>query len=132
MHCSCDVPMDVDDCGVFQFSKEKIACKNHKCSECGEIILRGTRYENLTYFDGKFVTYKTCLDCLSARKQFFNEGYYFTMIWELLEEHIREKLIYKFPWSCLKNITKKSRERICGFIEELWKEEEEEEDENKT
>lgn len=45
------------------------------------------------------------------------------MLWELLEEHIREELILDFPWSCLKDITKNARERICEYIEELWEEE---------
>jgi hypothetical protein len=123
MDCSCEVPMDIDKCYTFQKFAVRKARKSQICCECSRIIDQKETYKKITDFtEGKFQHYSVCYDCLSVIEKFFTEGYYFTMVWELLEQHIREELIIDFPWSCLKDITKISRERICGIIEEIWNE----------
>lgn len=60
--------MDIEYCGTFLLRQLRTARKTYKCSECGEEILRGTKYEHLVDFDDKFIIYKTCPDCLSIRE----------------------------------------------------------------
>ena len=63
MSCYCD-----SESPEFYNSRDVIARKNHKCTECGEEIKVGESYE---YVFGKWggvtSTSKTCPDCLDLR-----------------------------------------------------------------
>jgi hypothetical protein len=123
MECSCEVPADVSFYSAFQKQKHPKARKVYKCYECGREIEKGEKYQKIVDFcEHKFSQYITCKDCLSVKEKFFTDGYYFGMVWEELEAHIRENLIRNFPWSCLTDLTKPARDKICEFIEELWEE----------
>ena len=63
MSCYCDA-----ESPEFYHAREFVARKEHKCSECGEYILTGEKYENTTgKWGGTLSIYKTCGDCLNLR-----------------------------------------------------------------
>lgn len=50
----------------------------HKCTECGDAIEPGEKYEHVTLLnDGYWSTYKTCRLCLRIRADFFCGGWYY-------------------------------------------------------
>jgi hypothetical protein len=68
------------------------ARKNYQCDECGEIIKKNMKYG---YYSGlyladiegnrrSFLTFRTCMDCLSLREEFF-EFFRLMSIWEDFE-----------------------------------------------
>ena len=83
----------------------RMAVKVHKCDECHENILPGETYEKAVgKIDGKLFAQKTCSSCLSVRNTFF-DSFYYEMIWEDLENEIRE-LNGKVPESCMIKLDK--------------------------
>ena len=122
MECSCSV--DVCSDGAITVLKEKIvtAKKEHKCSECGRKIKKEESYEYASgVWETKLNIYKTCLDCLSLRKQFFKDGFCYNAIWEMFEEEFRDTEI---PESCISKLTPGARAKVCVFIEWCWENDE--------
>lgn len=66
MNCACDY-----ETPEFYIRKTPLARKQHKCLECGCIIVVGERYENVrAKWEGVVSTCKTCPDCVELRKAF--------------------------------------------------------------
>ena len=86
MNESC-VCIEVDDHPQFSSIGEPKANKVHICCECNGDIAPGERYERATLlYDGHWNTYKTCKICLRIRKDWFQCGWYYGMMHELLLE----------------------------------------------
>jgi hypothetical protein len=84
-------------------SIERVARREHECSECGRLIHSGETYE---YFRGlwsdgqdEWVTVKTCLHCVIARGWLMSEcgGWIYTEVLDELREHWEEDTIYRAP-----------------------------------
>lgn len=117
--CSC---VFVDNTEVVTCLEQKIKKANRKyiCVECGCIIEKGDKYEYYrSIYCNIFDTYKTCLDCLSVRKEFFCEGFEFYSMWDLVHEHIYG-LDGEISSDCIVNLTKKARDKICDIIDGYW------------
>ena len=139
MNCTC-IDMDVNDYSEVLSDIMPTARKEHRCIECNRAIHIGEKYrkEN-TIYDGRFETYKTCIDCNSIRNEFICGGWYWGEILEAVAE-IENKLgqlaqqarnieavgnnIHDcgadISESAIAELTKPARERICEMIEEYW------------
>jgi hypothetical protein len=105
--CLC---IDIDnDVGSYELKRKIVtARKNHVCTECNEEIKPDQKYE-LVYWVYDFdniETFKTCIPCKNVRDDLFECGFYYTMLWENLEDHFRDVLpinefedeVYDFKW----------------------------------
>lgn len=120
MECSCDA--SINDAEYPEVFKKKIrkARKKHSCNECRRSIYPGEEYEHCSgKWDGAFETYKTCIDCLSLRDQFFSHGWCYRSLWPDFLDTIHE-WGYEVPESCISELTPKAREKVCKAIEEGW------------
>jgi len=121
MKCSCVyVGYDCgDSCYILQ---EKIvrAAKPHKCGECGSDICKGEKCE-IAYIvqNIQVSTEKTCMNCLSIRREFFCDGWTYTCILDDLREHI-SGVKGDISESCIASLTPKARERVCEMVERSW------------
>jgi len=126
--CGC-VYVEVDEFVTVISEGIRKARKPYKCGECGREITKGEQYEYIfATFEGRKENYRTCMDCLSVRKTFFCDGWYYGGIWELLSEHLQE-LHGTVPVDCLANITPNARAKVCELIEEYWEDLDDQEDE---
>jgi hypothetical protein len=117
--CSCIYVGDYDPAEVY-VQKTLKARKTHQCGECGRDILSKEHYERTWgIWDGMHNTYKTCADCLSARKEFFCEGWIHGEIWCNIGEHISE-IRGELSGDCLVALTPAARARVCEIIEDCW------------
>lgn len=118
--CSCIWVDSGDDMPEIHSEYDYTAKKQHKCSECGRIIMPGEKYEYVFgVWDGIPSIYKTCRDCQSVRNAFFCEGWLYSMIWDNVWEHLRE-INGNLESDCLLSLTKPSRDRVCDMIEKTW------------
>lgn len=84
-----------DDCEQSQLLREddRKARKEHRCCECARVIFVGETYHlDVTMYDGRLSTYKTCAHCMVARKWLSEEcgGWIYTAVEEDIGEHVRE------------------------------------------
>lgn len=128
MECSCEIDVDIDDAGPDFSSTKMLKAKiDHECIECRGVIKKGDQYEKTSgKWDGNFDSFRTCVDCLSRRKEFFRGGYYYGRIWENFETHV-DAVDGEISEKCLSNLTPVARGKACDIIQELWVEDEEDE-----
>ena len=70
MECSCEYVSDGDYAKVAT-SKIVTARKSHTCTECGEEIKAGNKYERVDgLWDDDWETFKTCWICLKIRNDY--------------------------------------------------------------
>jgi len=78
-----------------------VARKDHKCVECGRVILRGEQYhyDFQVYDTWPSSSYHTCLHCRVAQQWLIREcgGYLIEGTWEDIREHIQEYPALRFP-----------------------------------
>ena len=61
--CSCSI--SYDPASVYNRKIVK-ARKEHGCCECGDMIIKGERYEHVkACYDGSWSDFKTCLPCMN-------------------------------------------------------------------
>ena len=122
MSCGC-VYVGIDyDYSSHQWTTHPVARKRYVCCECWEAILPKEKYERVKGVrDGDWREYKTCLDCVSIRDQFFCEGYYWSRMWEFLNNHIQD-MEGNISSEYLMKLTPKARADVCDAIEEYWEE----------
>ena len=119
MECA-TVSVDVDDHCTTLRESQPTARKRHKCGECRGIIDVGEKYNlEVSLYDGNISTYKTCLDCMSIRREFFKGGFYYEGIVEALGEHVKDS-VGDISESCLASLTPGARARVCLMIEGCW------------
>ena len=121
MECSCEIDVGIDDgCPDFTSTKMVTAKKDHKCIECKGVIKKGEQYEKTVgKWDGNFDTFKTCLDCLSLRREFFRGGYYYGRIWEDFETYV-DAVGSEISEKCLSNLSPIARGKACDIIQAWW------------
>ena len=106
----------------YGFSNRRIrkARKEHKCCECGRMIMKDEQYELVAgnWYDC-WEHYKTCYDCTVIRDFFFCDGYYFTEMKERMQEHISD-FRGEIAEDCLSVLTPGGRGWLCEIIEEYW------------
>jgi len=123
MECACTIDTYFEG-GSASFCSEKIvtARKKHKCCECYRTINAGEKYEKVAgVWGGDFSTYKTCIDCVSVRNEFFNGGYIFENIWSEIKAHNHESQ-GAISEDCLVNLTPKSKSAVADIIEDYHNE----------
>lgn len=71
------------------------ARKNHRCCECGELILAGLPYKRIAgKWNGEFSQYKFCMTCVDLVEWYLSEidnyeyGYGFTTLYENIYESL--------------------------------------------
>lgn len=108
--------------------KTRTARKPNVCGECGRQIEAGEQYEHWQQlYDGGWSSYTTCADCLSIRKSFFCDGWFFECVLEHLREHI-EGVNGEVASECIVPLTPRAREMVCKMIEKAWAHLEDEDD----
>lgn len=111
---------DPDDMCTVLRTCTPTAMQPHKCDECRREIRKGEQYlREVTLFDGKVETWKTCIDCESIRKNFFKEGFFYGEIKAMLHDYVRDGN-GDVPESCLTSLTYGARNMVCAMIEEEW------------
>jgi len=117
MECAC-VNVDVDDYADLISDTTPTARKVFKCHECKEGITPGQQYRReVTVYDGRLETNRTCLDCISIRNAFFCGGWYWGDILDSLKEAIWDS-DGQISESCIASLTPGARERVCRMIDE--------------
>jgi hypothetical protein len=120
MECAC-ISMNVDGGGglvlkeIFPTAREP-----HKCYECGVLISPGDEYlyEKLLD-DGHIYTYKTCMSCLSLRKTFFCDGWYYGQTWDDFEGFV-SSCYGDISMSNVGKLHPVARARVCEILEQYW------------
>ncbi len=120
--CGC-VYVDVENTAKVATTTTPTAKKSHWCCECHREILPGEEYERVDGLWEVFETYKTCEDCLGVRNEFFCEAWEYEFVWERMYDHIRD-VFGEISSSCLVELTKPARDKICDMIEQWWENEE--------
>ena len=126
MDCSTVSCYADEECQVISATRQK-ARKLHRCNECKRTIDFKEEYERFVGKDDNLFTIKTCSDCLSARDVFFNDGYFYTMVWEQLEEHIHE-CCGDISESKISELSPRAQRRVCDIIAECWEKYEDEDE----
>lgn len=124
MNCA-TVGVSVDEFSQVLSMANPTARKRHRCGECREWIEPGEKYERIsTLFDGEFDEHKTCMGCVSIRKEFFKDGYYYEQVIQDFEEHVREcsGIISE---SAISRLSAKGKEKVSDILHEYWEEYEE-------
>ena len=103
----------------------RTARKEHKCHECSRVIAPKESYliETLL-FEGRISRHKTCLDCKSLRDNFFQDGWYYEEVRNMLLRHIRDS-DGDISESCIAALTPVAREYVCSVIEDMNQDDEE-------
>jgi hypothetical protein len=119
LDCACNIEVEHDSGPELFKQKIVMACKEHWCCECGELIIKGTEYEYVKgKWDGVFIKYKTCLNCASLRNEFFT-SYMYTQLWEDFDGYL-ESCDGDIPEDCITELLPLARGRVCEKIEDYW------------
>lgn len=120
MKCSCAIDFYEGDFEPVSLVKVKIrkARKQHSCTECERVIAAGERYENTSYlYEGVFFNCKMCVDCLSAKDQFFpSNGYCTGGMWEDIAQEVN-CADGEIPEACISELTETARGKLCDMID---------------
>lgn len=99
------------------------ARKLHSCDECHRLINKGEEYRReILKWGSKFFHHKYCEDCLSLREVFFSNGWYYTYLWEDMNDFIG-KVDGKISEFQITQLTKSARDKVCTLMQEMWDEE---------
>lgn len=131
MECGCSIEVDYDGGDGPEFFQEADhkARKQHKCCECKRTIEPDEVYRKESgRWNGGFESYKTCLDCLSMRQAFFC-GFYYEQVWQMFRDEMFETG-GDFNQTAMAKLTPAAREKACEIVEGIWKDEDEEADED--
>lgn len=87
------------------------AAKEHRCTECGELIAKGTKYERAKgCWDGSWSTYRTCLSCVEIRNHFACErGWIYGEVWSLEESFFPDM---KAGGPCMEGLSPAAKDRL--------------------
>lgn len=122
MECSC-IGTDYDGEGwdIGPSETYPIAKKNWTCCECREKIPKGEKYSCYSgKTDGRFIVYRTCLDCRSVTNHLFC-GWTFECVWDDVWCHISDTQ-GEISWEKVSKLTPIAREKVCAMVEKVWKE----------
>ncbi len=101
-----------DEPAQFHNQRQLRAAKDHKCSECGDGIAKGARYERVDgMWDGDWSVYKTCLSCVEIRDHFAcGNGWLFGELWNQLEENFFPDM--KAGGPCMTGLSPEAKSRL--------------------
>ena len=89
----------------------RTARKEHECEECGELIAKGTKYQNeTTLYDGRWSTHKICLSCVEIRDHFQCDGWLYGHLWSDLEENFFPDM--KAGGPCMEGLSPEAKSRL--------------------
>ena len=87
------------------------ARKDHRCYECREVILKGTKYRYESgIFDGGPSSFKTCLSCVEIRDHFACNGYIYGQLWDDLEQNFFPDM--KAGGPCMEGLSPAAKDRL--------------------
>lgn len=87
------------------------AKKLHKCTECGEDIPSGSRYEYTKgLWEGSWSVFKTCLSCREIRDHFACDGYLFGQLWSDLADNFFPDM--KAGGPCMEGLSPEAKGRL--------------------
>ena len=86
--CACLYFGEATDMPSFMTDKVRVARKEHRCTECGETIRVGSRYENTAgVWAGQFSVWKTCASCKDIRDNLTCDGtWIYGELWETVND----------------------------------------------
>lgn len=118
--CCIYINAEVEEEPSFVKTKMTKAAKEHICTECERTIEKGETYEYVVgSWHKELRTYRTCPDCLSIRKELFDDDWYYEFIWEDLERHVAnvgDKVL-----NCdIRQMTELARDKLLDLVEESW------------
>jgi len=123
----CPLEGDCDDYPSFHDRRVRRAAKAHDCSECGEPIERGARYEHVS---GKWAdeisTYRTCLSCVEIRDHFNCNGFLYGQLWSDLTENFFPDM--RAGGQCMDGLSPAAKSRLFDLRIKWMFESEEERD----
>jgi hypothetical protein len=94
MTCEPFLDVDYSDCDDTKFISHRImtARKEHKCTECGDVINIGDKYEYCFMVFDVFnrETFKTCPDCLSIIETLFIDRPPYGVLFDELQNNITQ------------------------------------------
>ena len=102
-----------DECPASAYTqKNRRAAKEHRCTECGETITKGTMYEYVKgLWDGAWSAYKTCLSCVEIRDHFACvSGWLFGEVWSQIEENFFPDM--KAGGPCMEGLSPAAKSRL--------------------
>lgn len=119
MDCSASIDTD-GEAPKVKTQKIVKARKNHICSECKRVIEKKEEYESFRgYWEYLgWNEYKTCSDCLSIRKVFF-ESFCFECLYDDLIDYI-SNTYGEIPEDCISPLTPRAKDKVCDLIERYW------------
>lgn len=113
--CGCIYVSDNGDSGVILTSRQQTANKEHKCCECSRVIARGEPYiVESGFWEGRAYRYKTCVDCISLREEFFCNGWIYGEVVAYVTYHVAD-VRGEISSECLDRLTPAAR----GFVVDL-------------
>lgn len=78
--CVC---VNVDECADPYEQSTRTAKKKYACSECGDDIKIGDKYEYVRgRWNGDWSTFRTCKTCVNVRRDLFQCGWTHGSMWE--------------------------------------------------
>lgn len=93
------------------------AAKDHTCTECHEVIPRGTKYERVEgLWDDTWSTFRTCLSCVEIRSHFAcddasGEGrWVYGEVWTQLEDNFFPDMRAGGP--CMQGLSPAAKDRL--------------------
>lgn len=110
MCCPLEGSFDDEPATVHNVSRPR-AAKDHRCSECGETIVRGSEYELVKgCWDGAWLTFRTCLSCVEIRNHFGCDGWVYGQVWGDLEENFFPDM--KAGGPCMDGLSPEAKARL--------------------
>lgn len=108
----CPLSYDDDNHPSFCETTTPIARKDHKCSECREVIPAGAKYEKCTgKWDDCISTFRTCMSCVEIRNHFACDGgWLFEHVWEDIEQNFFPDM--KAGGPCMEGLSPAAKGRL--------------------
>lgn len=108
----CPLSANQDGPSATVYTMKVVAArKAHRCTECGEDIAPGVRYERVTgLWDGRWSTHQTCLSCVEIRNHFECEGWLFGQLWSDLEDNFYPDM--KAGGPCMEGLSPEAKDRL--------------------
>lgn len=118
--CGC-IYVEADEPMRMLCKRESVARKQHKCTECNQTIEPGEKYEyhRGVMHDEVPQVYKTCVDCVSIRNEFFCGSWCYEMILEDLRTHIDE-IDGQISSDCLLRLTPGARDMVIDMVDDYF------------
>lgn len=130
MECGCFIDACPDPDGSWQMlevDKDAISLGDVKCDECNRTIWAGERFERMEgVWEGEACTNNRCQDCLTVLDVLVCSSCY-GGLYEGIQSELEYNGLEGFPVALLAKLTPRGRDFICSIVEDIWRDEEDEE-----